>query len=140
MWERYARNTAQRRSEEDYFPAQVFSRAAEWIEHNHTLRDFFLLIDCFDPQEPFDPPQEYVDLYNPGYSGEALLWPRYGRPQAHEHTPEEAAAPHFCGFIQTRRSSSGAKATSASRRKPSRTSAVIGGGSCAPRCAAARKR
>jgi len=41
MWERYARNTAHRAREEDYFPAQVFGRAAQWIADNHTLADFF---------------------------------------------------------------------------------------------------
>ncbi|HSH81457.1 MAG TPA: sulfatase [Herpetosiphonaceae bacterium] len=101
MWERYARNTALRTSEEDYFPAQVFSRAAQWIEDNHTLKDFLLLIDCFDPHEPFDPPREYVELYDPGYAGEAPVWPRYGRPATHGYSTEETNHCHalYCGEI-----------------------------------------
>ena len=101
MWERYARNTAHRESEADYFPGQVFGRAAEWIEHNHTLDDFFLLIDCFDPHEPFDPPPEYVELYSPGYVGEALLWPRYGVPATHGYSAAEVRHCHalYCGEI-----------------------------------------
>jgi arylsulfatase A-like enzyme len=101
MWERYARNTAHRRVEEDFFPAQVFSRAIQWVEDNHTLEDFFLLIDCFDPHEPFDPPQEYVELYDPGYEGESLVWPRYGTPATHEYSAGEINHCHalYCGEI-----------------------------------------
>ncbi len=101
MWERYARNTAHRKGEEDYFPAQVFSTAAQWIEDNHTLDDFFLLIDCFDPHEPFDPPREYVEMYDPGYEGAELIWPRYGVPRDHSYTAEEIEHCHalYCGEI-----------------------------------------
>ena len=101
MWERYARNTAHRTNEEDYFPAQVFEHAAQWIENNHTLPDFFLLIDCFDPHEPFDPPPEYAELYDGGYIGEAVVWPRYGRPHTHGYSAEEVEHCHalYCGEI-----------------------------------------
>lgn len=101
MWERYARNTAHRKGEEDYFPAQVFSRAAQWIEDNHTHEDFLLVIDCFDPHEPFDPPQEYVELYDAEYRGESLVWPRYGIPDTHGYTDEEVNHCHalYCGEI-----------------------------------------
>ena len=101
MWERYARNTALRRGEEDFFPAQVFSRAAQWVDDNHRREDFLLLIDCFDPHEPFDPPREYVELYDPGYSGEELIWPRYGRPRSHEYTAREIDHCHalYCGEV-----------------------------------------
>jgi arylsulfatase A-like enzyme len=34
-------------------------------------------VDCFDPHEPWDPPQEYVDRYDAGYTGEKLFYPRY---------------------------------------------------------------
>lgn len=101
FWERYARNTAHRTREEAYFPAQVFSRADRWLDDNQTLRDFFLLIDCFDPHEPFDPPQQDVDLYDPSYDGDALVWPRYGRPADRGYTAAEVAHCHalYCGEI-----------------------------------------
>lgn len=67
----HSRNAASlRREERDWFCAQVFSRAARWIQHNADHEDFFLLIDAFDPHEPWDPPRYYVDLYDdPGYDG-----------------------------------------------------------------------
>jgi len=38
---------------------------------------FFLHIDAFDPHEPWDPPQHYVDMYDPGYTGEVVDHPAY---------------------------------------------------------------
>ena len=35
-------------------------------------------MDTFDPHEPWDPPQWYVDLYDPGYEGEEVIYPAYG--------------------------------------------------------------
>ena len=55
-----------RKSEEDWFCAQVFSKAATWLDRNHTHDGFYLHLDCFDPHEPWDPPQELVDEFFPG--------------------------------------------------------------------------
>lgn len=101
LWERYARNTSRRTREEDYFAPQVFARATRWIEENQTQKDFFLLIDAFDPHEPFDPPKAYVDLYDPGFAGDALVWPRYGPPTRHGYTAREVEHCHalYCGEI-----------------------------------------
>jgi arylsulfatase A-like enzyme len=35
------------------------------------------MVDGFDPHEPWDPPQEYVERYDPGYKGEKLFYPHY---------------------------------------------------------------
>jgi arylsulfatase A-like enzyme len=83
-WERYWRNTARWRAgqcwrrEEDAFAAQTFSAAIRWLRANAGARDpFFLLVDCFDPHEPFDPPQEYRRAV--GAPDDAIPWPIYGR-------------------------------------------------------------
>lgn len=67
--ERHFRNVALTRdSEEDHFAAQVFQTAADWIENNHEHDDFYLHIDCFDPHEPWDPPEELLTQFDPrGY-------------------------------------------------------------------------
>jgi arylsulfatase A-like enzyme len=39
---------------------------------------FFLVADCFDPHEPWDPPEEYVSLYDEGYRGKEPLDDNYG--------------------------------------------------------------
>ena len=74
----YLRNVADRRSEEDYFAPQTFGAAIRWLEENAGRDRFFLHVDTFDPHEPWDPPARYVDLYDPGYTGEAVIYPRYG--------------------------------------------------------------
>jgi len=79
LYEQYSRNVAGRRTETDYFPALVMARAADWLERNRERQGFLLMIDCFDPHEPFDPPSFYTDLYDPGYTGDEVTWPTYGR-------------------------------------------------------------
>ncbi len=76
--EQNQRNVKLRTTEKDYFPAKLMTLAADWVEENHERDDFFLMIDCFDPHEPFDPPRHYVDLYDPYYEGEETVWPTYG--------------------------------------------------------------
>lgn len=73
----YLRNTSQRHLEEDYFVARTMRQAARWLEDNHRRTPFFLYVDTFDPHEPWDPPQHYVDLYDPDYDGQEVIYPRY---------------------------------------------------------------
>jgi arylsulfatase A-like enzyme len=73
----YLRNVADRQGEEDYFVARTMRAAARWLEENRVHQPFFLYLDTFDPHEPWDPPQHYVDLYDPEYEGEEVIYPRY---------------------------------------------------------------
>ena len=53
--ERHWRNVHHiRQSEGDFFCAQVFQKAAAWLEQNRSYRDFYLHLDIFDPHEPWD--------------------------------------------------------------------------------------
>lgn len=75
----YLANTASRRSEEDYFPARTFSAAINWLEGGRDPeKPFFMMVDCWDPHEPWDPPRKYVDMYDPGYSGIEMILDFYG--------------------------------------------------------------
>ncbi len=69
----YLRNVRYRRTEEDYFSAQLYGTACEWLEMNRGHENFFLWIDGFDPHEPWDPPQHYLDLYETDYDGDVFL-------------------------------------------------------------------
>jgi len=73
----YLRNVSQRKKESDWFVARTMTESCEWLERNRETEDFFLYIDTFDPHEPFDPPQHYVDMYDPGYEGEEVIYPHY---------------------------------------------------------------
>ena len=75
--EPHLRNVWYRRQESDYFVCQTMRRAMNWLERNYTHEKFMLYIDTFDVHEPWDPPRWYVDLYDPGYEGEEVIYPRY---------------------------------------------------------------
>jgi arylsulfatase A-like enzyme len=74
----YLRNVSRRRDEDDYFAPQTIGTAMRWLEANAQRKQFFLYVDTFDPHEPWDPPQHYIDLYDRDYDGEAVIYPRYG--------------------------------------------------------------
>ena len=69
----YLRNVRGRRTESDWVTYKSFQTAAEWLERNRGHEKFFLWIDGFDPHEPCEAPQHYVDLYDPGYQGDVYL-------------------------------------------------------------------
>lgn len=85
--QQYLRNVSKRQSEADYFCAQTMQTAIEWLRDIYDKNGFFLQIDTFDPHEPWDPPQSYVDLYDPDYVGEEVIYPAYA--PANFLTPEE---------------------------------------------------
>jgi len=77
--EQYLRNITGRRYEEDGFAPQVFRTAEKWLQKNaRYYENFYLYIDCFDPHEPWHPPKEYVDLYDPKYRGKSYIFPQNG--------------------------------------------------------------
>lgn len=73
----YLRNVADRRGEQDHFPALTISAAMRWLETNYQQQPFFLYLDLFDPHEPWDPPRHYTNLYDPNYEGEEIIYPQY---------------------------------------------------------------
>jgi arylsulfatase A-like enzyme len=48
-------------------------------EAHQRKEPFFLVADSYDPHEPWDPPKEYVDLYDEGYEGKEPLNDNYGK-------------------------------------------------------------
>jgi arylsulfatase A-like enzyme len=73
MLTQYLLNIQDRRGEDDYFAARVFSRAERWLEDNIDNGPFFLWVDSFDPHEPWDPPPGYADQYAPSPGGPELI-------------------------------------------------------------------
>jgi arylsulfatase A-like enzyme len=73
----YLANTANRETEEDWFAPQVFTMASQFLETADPGQPFFLMVDCFDPHEPWDPPEEYVSIYDDGYDGPEPIVPEY---------------------------------------------------------------
>jgi arylsulfatase A-like enzyme len=75
---KYSANTAGRKTEEDWFAPQVFARSSELLEAASEAQPFFMVVDGYDPHEPWDPPQRYVDLYDGDYEGGEPYFPREG--------------------------------------------------------------
>lgn len=74
----YLRSHEHRMHESEYQAPKVFTAAARWIEENYNQnKPFFLYVESFDPHEPWDPPQYYRDMYNPGYKGKEVIQPLY---------------------------------------------------------------
>ena len=75
----YLANVQDRNGEEDYFAPRVFSDATQVLERPWGRTGLFSGGDCYDPHEPWDPPQEYVSLYDEGYTGKEPLDDNYGK-------------------------------------------------------------
>ena len=74
---RHRRNVAGWRREADRFVARTMTAACDWLEDNYQRERFLLYVDTFDPHEPWDAPQWYVDMYDPGYAGQVVDYPLY---------------------------------------------------------------
>jgi arylsulfatase A-like enzyme len=73
-------NGPRRESEEDWLSPQVFSRASEFLEiASGDDGPFFMVVDSYDPHEPWDTPEEYVSLYDDSsYGGKEPFSVIYG--------------------------------------------------------------
>ena len=60
--------------EEDWFPAKTFTTATRWLEVN-AGRPFLLVVDEFDPHEPWCAPKNFLDLYfnTSAYNGRRII-------------------------------------------------------------------
>lgn len=87
MRRQWALRTHVYQKEEDWPQARVMNAAASWIEENKA-DPFFLWIESWRIHEAWVDPQEYVDTYDPGYSGEIVALPSYS-PDVNYLTPEE---------------------------------------------------
>jgi len=73
--EQYLRNIAHWKTDEDHFVAQVTKAGLRWLERQEKRDRLFLWLDCFDPHEPWDPPEEFWRPYDPDYQGRHITQP-----------------------------------------------------------------
>jgi arylsulfatase A-like enzyme len=81
-YRQYLKNRYYWQSEEDHFAPRTIRSGMAWLQQHYEAereRPFFLWLDTFDPHEPWDAPQYYVDWYDPGYEGEVPAHANYGR-------------------------------------------------------------
>jgi arylsulfatase A-like enzyme len=69
------------RGEEDWFASRTFGAATRWLERNGEEQNFFMVVDEFDPHEPWNPPRENLELYfdTDSYGGRRII-PTVGGP------------------------------------------------------------
>jgi arylsulfatase A-like enzyme len=91
----YDRSRTYFKSEEDFPGPRTMNAAAQWLADNAHAHDrFFLLVDEFDPHEPFDTPEPWASMYDSDWSGPRVIWPPYtaaGTPLA----PDERTGRHL---------------------------------------------
>ncbi|HKY67426.1 MAG TPA: sulfatase [Acidimicrobiales bacterium] len=75
----YDRSRTFFRSEDDYPGPRTMRAAADWLRHGAPHADRFLLVvDEFDPHEPFDTPVPWRGRYEDDpWSGDQVIWPPY---------------------------------------------------------------
>ena len=81
--------------EEDRLIVQTARTACKWLEQNYKADPFFLWVDCFDPHEPWDPPEYMVEHFDPGYKGVPMLHPNYGKATAYTKAELRNLAAHY---------------------------------------------
>ncbi len=99
----YLSNRGGERKESDY-PGPTNMRAAtEWLRKNSTRKQpFCLVIDEFDPHEPFDCPEPYRSMYlenkddlEKGYT----YWPTYGPSDRYSKDEVAYIRAQYCGVL-----------------------------------------
>lgn len=67
-------------TEEELYPSPMTVKAGcQWLEENHEQDNFLLWVETFDPHEPFDVPQKYLDRVKDDYHGKPFFWSPYCR-------------------------------------------------------------
>jgi arylsulfatase A-like enzyme len=78
------------RTAADYPTPKTFNGAIEWLKDNQDADDYVLWVEGFDPHEPFDCPQEYLDRYSDDWTGPRYDWTSYRKVEE-----SEAATTHL---------------------------------------------
>jgi arylsulfatase A-like enzyme len=74
----YLADNGAARSDSEQACARVFASGERLLDEAARRRPFLLVVDSFDPHEPWAPPREYLDLYaDPDYRGPHIADVRY---------------------------------------------------------------
>jgi len=60
---KYLANSGAGVDEEETCTARVYKSAADRLAEARLRQPFALVVDCFDPHEPWSPPRDYIDMY-----------------------------------------------------------------------------
>jgi len=67
-------------TEKDWFPARTFGKAIKWLKANQDCKQCLLVVDEFDPHEPWNAPKDLLNLYfdTASYQGRRIINTRGG--------------------------------------------------------------
>jgi arylsulfatase A-like enzyme len=86
---RFLANTGYGRDDSESNAARVYREAIKLMEEAAEKQPFALVVDSFDPHEPWSPPEEFVRLYaDPSYRGANPGTARYARADTYLDEPE----------------------------------------------------
>ena len=87
--EQYQKNRLRWPDEADMPSPRTFASACDWLDENAHDDNFFLQVEAFDPHEPFDVPEKYMELYggNEGLDRDYFETPQYKRVSETDVTP-----------------------------------------------------
>jgi len=75
---RYDESRTWFRHEEDFPGPRTMRKASQWLRESAGFHDrFLLLVDEFDPHEPFDTPKPWANRYDPDWQDDLIIWPPY---------------------------------------------------------------
>ena len=89
-WKRlqHAVNSEFMQEERDLPLPRCFDSAFEFLDRNRDADPWFLMLECFDPHEPFQAPKRFKEQYATSWKGGVLDWPHYEKVA---DSPEEIA-------------------------------------------------
>ena len=93
----YDRSRTFFRNEEDYPGPRTMRAASQWLREATPHHDrFFLVVDEFDPHEPFDTPPPWTGRYeDQPWQGERIIWPPYAVGARNKGLLDERQARHI---------------------------------------------
>jgi arylsulfatase A-like enzyme len=83
------------REEGDFPGPRTMATTAAWLDANAGRHDRFLVVvDEFDPHEPFDTPEPWASRYDPDWDGARIIWPPYAKRAVEDGVLTEREARH----------------------------------------------
>jgi len=92
------KNMYGRDKEEDYFVARVMTEASRWLEQNRDASRFFLVVESFDPHEPWFVPEHYRRMYDDSDGQEQVVSPYDSADKLPPHLLRRAQA-NYSGMV-----------------------------------------
>lgn len=84
---------------DSYSTSRTLSAAADWLERNHDADNYLLWVEGFAPHEPFDVPQEFLELYPAHGEDPGCYWPQYDPAQPYTEQELEAFQRRYSALL-----------------------------------------